>query len=248
MATLVTVEAAQHNFYQYVRQLVDGSLDRLNMKDGADGTTIASMVPWASFTAADPSGSAGVEYDVVAAYSGLPAVYKGPLYKLVKNMRDRQAAADAVQATGSLAIPAGGGGAIIDAETFTLTNTAGTATVFEFDVGGGGITGDVAVVITGAENQAALSALVFGAINGAGIDITAVDNGTSVGLTQDTAGTAGNVTITETVVDVGFVAAGFAGGTDVPVEGGVVALRYSKNDTAPVVALLPYDHANAIGL
>jgi len=248
MATLVTVEAAQHNFYQYVRQLRDGALDRLNIKDGVDGATIASMVPWASFTAADPSGSAGVEYDVVAAYSGLPSVYKGPLYKLVKNMRDRQAAADAQPATGSLAIPAGGGAAIIDGETFTLTNAAGTATVFEFDVGGGGITGDVAVVITGAENQAALSALVFAAINTAGIDITAVDGGTAVTLTQDTAGTAGNVTITDTVADVGFVPSGFSGGTDVPVEGGVIALRNSKNDTTPVVALMAYDHANAIGL
>jgi hypothetical protein len=247
MPITVTVENAQHNFYQFVRQLRDGELDRLNIRDGADGSTVASMVTYAAFTAADPSGSAGVEDDVVAAYSGHPQVYKGPLYKLVKNMRDRQAAADAQQATGNIAIPAGGGGALLDTETFTLTNAAGTATVFEFD-SGGGITGDVAVAFTGGDSQATVAAAVFAAINGAGIDITAVDNGTDVDVTQDTAGTAGNVAIAETVADAGFVVTGFTGGTDVPVDAGVITLRNSRNDTAPVVALMAYDHANAIGL
>lgn len=247
MPTTVTVENAQANFYQFVRQLRDGELDRLNVQDGAGGASVASLVTYANFIAADPSGAAGVEADVVAAYSGHPQVQKGPLYKLVKNMRDRQAAANAQPATGNIAIPAGGGAALLDTETFTLTNTAGTATVFEFD-SGGGITGDVAVAFTGGDNQATVAAAVFGAINGAGIDITAVDNGTDVDVTQDTAGTAGNVAITETVADAGFVVTGFVGGTNVGVEGGVITLRNSRNDADPVVVMMPYDHANAIGL
>ncbi len=106
----------------------------------------------------------------------------------------------------------------------------------------------MAVAFTGGDNQATVSAAVFAAINGAGIDITAVDNGTDVDVTQDVAGTAGNVTITETVTDAGFVVTGFTGGTDAPSSAGVVSLYYSKNDDAPVVYLVPQDHATAIGL
>lgn len=245
MPITVTVESAQHNFYQLVRQLRDGDETRVTMTDG--GANIAVMVTWADYVAADPGLSAGVESDVVSAYSVAPQVYQGSLYKLIKNMRDRQAEADAQAATGNIAIPAGGGAAIADTETFTLTNTAGTATVFEFD-SGGGITGDVAVAFTGGDNQATVSASVFAAINGAGIAITAVDNTTDVDVTQDEPGDAGNVAITEGVADAGFVVTGFAGGTDAGVAGGVVALRNSKNDDTPVVAVVPQDHATAIGL
>ena len=362
MPITVTTESVQHNFYQLVRQLIAGDQDKVIATDA--GANLFQMVTYAVYDAADPGGAAGATEDIVAAYSGLPSVYKAPLYRLIKRMRDRQAGVDAQAASGSIALPAAGGSAISDTEDFTLTNTAATATVFEFD-SGGGITGDVAItytgaetdvaiaalmetaintaavnitaaagstfasgslavpatggaafldtetfiltnaagaattfefdlagggatgtpiVYTGAENQAAMAVLIQNAINTAAIDITAVASATAVSVTQDTAGGAGNVTITETVADAGFVATGFAGGTasvaltqgdpgttgnvtitdtvadvgfvptgfaggtDVGATGGVITLKNSKNDTDPVIVMVPEDHAVAIGL
>jgi|GEM_PF-6602290 len=246
MPITVTTESAQHNFYQLVRQLIAGDQDKVIATD--NGANLFQMVTYAVYDAADPGGSAGATEDIVAAYSGMPSVYKVPLYRLIKRMRDRQAAVDAQKATGRLNVPAGAPAPIVDTDNFDLTNVSGTATNFEFDLAAGGITGDVAIVFAGTENQAAIAALMETAINGAGINIVAVADATGVSVTQGDPGTSGNVTITETVVDAGFTVSGFAGGTDAGASGGVVLLKQSKNDADYVIALVPEDHAVAIGL
>jgi len=243
MPISVTTEAAQHNFYQYVRQLIDGDVDKVIATDA--GQNLFQMVTYAVYEAADPGGAAGATEDIVATYSGSPAVYKAPLYRLIKRMRDRQAAIDAQSATGRINVPAGGGTATTDTEILTLTNTAGTVTVFEFD-DNSSITGDVAIPFVGTESQSAMATLIETAINGAGIDITAVADTTGVDVTQDDPGIAGNVTITEGTAN--YTVAGFTGGTDVGAIGGIITLKQSKNDADPVVVLVPEDHAVAIGL
>ena len=244
MSITVTTESVQHNFYQLVRQLINGEQDKVIATDG--GANLFQMVTYAVYNAADPGGAAGATQDIVAAYSGMPSVYKAPLYRLIKRMRDRQAAVDAQKATGRINVPAGGGASTSDAETITLTNVSGVATVFEFDLAAGGITGDVAIVYTGAENQAAMATLIESAINGAGINIVAVADATGVNVTQGDPGTAGNVAITHATAN--YTVAGFTGGTDVAAAGGVITLKNSKNDEDPVVVLVPEDHAIAIGL
>lgn len=240
MPITVTTESVQHNFYQLVRQLIAGDQDKVIATD--NGANLFQMVTYAVYDAADPGGAAGATQDIVAAYSGMPSVYKAPLYRLIKRMRDRQAGADAQTATGRIDVPAGGGGATSDTETITITNAAGTATVYEFD-SGGGITGDVAITFTGAENQAAMAGLIQAALTAG---VTGVADATGVNLTQSDPGTAGNVAITEATAS--YTVTGFAGGTDVAATGGVVTLRNSKNDADPVIALVPEDHAVAIGL
>lgn len=241
MPITVTTESVQHNFYQLVRQLINGEQDKVIATDA--GTNLFQMVTYAVYDAADPGGAAGATEDIVAAYSGMPSVYKAPLYRLIKRMRDRQAAVDAQKATGRINVPAGGGGSTSDTETITITNAAGVATVYEFDLAAGGITGDVAIVYTGAENQAAMAALIAGVITAG---VTAVADATGVNLTQSDPGTAGNVAITHATAN--YTVAGFTGGTDVAAAGGVITLKNSKNDDDPVVVLVPEDHAVAIGL
>lgn len=243
MSITVTTESVQHNFYQLVRQLIAGDQDKVIATDA--GSNLFQMVTYAVYSAADPGDSAGVTEDIVATYSGMPSVYKAPLYRLIKRMRDRQAAVDAQKATGRINVPVGGGTSTTDTETLTLTNTAGTVTVFEFD-DNSTITGDVAITFVGTENQAAMATLIEGAINGASVNITAVADGTGVDVTQGDPGTAGNVTILEGTAS--YSVAGFAGGTDAAAIGGVVLLKQSKNDASYVIALVPEDHAVAIGL
>lgn len=240
MSITVTTESVQHNFYQLVRQLINGDQDKVIATD--DGVNLFQMVTYAVYNTADPGGAAGATEDIVAAYSGMPSVYKAPLYRMIKRMRDRQAAVDAQKAVGRINVPAGGGASTSDTETITVTNTAGVATVYEFD-SGGGITGDVAITFTGAENQAAMATLIAGAITGG---VTAVADATGVDLVQSDPGTAGNVAITHGTAN--YTVSGFAGGTDAASAGGVITLKNSKNDADPVVVMVPEDHAVAIGL
>jgi hypothetical protein len=246
MPITVTTESVQHNFYQLVRQLIAGDQDKVIATDA--GANLFQMVTYAVYNAADPGGAAGATQDIVAAYSGMPSVYKAPLYRLIKRMRDRQAAVDAQKAVGRLNVPAGSPAPIVDGDDFDLTNVSGTVTNFEFDLAAGGITGDVAIVFAGTENQAAIATLMETAINGAGINIVAVADATGVTVTQGDPGTSGNVAIVENVADAGFTVSGFTGGTDVAAAGGIITLKNSKNDDDPVIVLVPEDHAVAIGL
>lgn len=119
-----------------------------------------------------------------------------------------------VAATGS--ITAVGGGSIIDGETFTVPDGINAAIVFEFDSGGGVLPGHVAVPFTGADSAATVAASIQTAINGvvAGLRVTAgAPVGAVVGLMNDFPGIQGNLAITETVANAGFLVAGMSGGT-----------------------------------
>jgi hypothetical protein len=116
-------------------------------------------------------------------------------------------------------IQAIGGADLIDTETFVLSDGANPALTFEFDLAGGGITGDVAVVFGAGDTPAVVAAAIIAAINGAApLTITAqlvTGSTTQIELSNQTGGVAGNVAIIETVADAGFVVTGMAGGAAV---------------------------------
>jgi phage baseplate assembly protein gpV len=242
-----TLEGAQQNFYQLLNQLDSSYVDKVNIYD--NNQLLAVMVTWLIYQAADPSGSSGVIEDVAAAYSGSPVVYSAPLYRLTKKMRDREISKlEAQKATGS--ITATTGALTVDGETFTITNAAAVAKVFEFDSGGGVGVGNIAVPFTGAETAAQMAGLIQAAISGAaGFGVVAdAPVVATVGLTQSDPGAGANYAIASTVADVNFVVAGFIGGQDASVAAGVIGIKMSKNDPYYRAALVPADHAVAIGL
>lgn len=103
---------------------------------------------------------------------------------------------------------------LVDGETVTLTDAAGTSLVFEFD-DDASVTGDnVAVDISAATTAAEVATALASAINGEAILITATADGADVDLVQDTAGSAGNTAITDTVADADFLTPDFTGGDD----------------------------------
>lgn len=126
----------------------------------------------------------------------------------------QQLPAPNVAATGSLTFPAGS--LINDGETFTLNDGINSATVFEFNSGGGVTGGNVGITYTGSETAAQIRDLARTAINGVGstLRITA-SNLSSAGLTlvNDVGGEAGNQLVTDTIADAGFTHTGMSGGT-----------------------------------
>ena len=106
---------------------------------------------------------------------------------------------------------------LVDGETLTISD--GThSVVFEFDVTGDGVTsGRTAVDVSAATTAADVAAVLHGVINGitTGLTVTSTDNldGT-LDLQNDATGVLGNVTITETVVNAGFLVTGMSGGVD----------------------------------
>jgi len=245
MSLTTSLEGAQANFYQLLNDLDGGVIDKVIIMDGE--AEVAQLVTWAIYQAADPGGSAGVENDVVASYSGSPAVNTAPLYKLTKKMRDRQAGADAQKAVGSITTVLKA--SLIDGQLVTMIDAAGVSKNFEFDLPPDGVTpGNVAVDVSGIASADDVAIALQTAINGAGFGITATVAGNVVTVRQTDPGVAGNTAITDTVVDGGFVCTGFAGGTDAVSAAGVIGLKNSKNDASPRAALVPADHAAAIGL
>lgn len=140
----------------------------------------------------------------------------------------RVVASDAVAA--SLAVPVTGAEAAVgsiqciakadhvDGETLTISDGVHSAKVFEFDVAGDGVTGGrVAVDISGATTAPQVANILVTAINNASnLDIVAVHNTNDglVLLTNTGAGAFGNVSITDTVSDSGFVVTGMEDGAD----------------------------------
>ncbi len=107
---------------------------------------------------------------------------------------------------------------LVDGEIVTISDGTNTPTIFEFDVTGDGVTaGRTAVNVSTATTAADVAAILNTAINGitTGLTVTSTDNldGT-LSLENDAVGAAGNVTITETVVNAGFIVAGMSGGVD----------------------------------
>lgn len=117
--------------------------------------------------------------------------------------------------------------ALIDGETFTLDDGTNTPTVFEFDKTGDGVTGGrTAVNVSTDTTDAEVAARMRSAINGVGASLTIVASGTgsAVALANTTAGSDGNVAITDTVANAGFTHTGMTGG-GVQLPGGATAYR-----------------------
>lgn len=118
-----------------------------------------------------------------------------------------------VKAAGTITCVAGS--LISDAETVTLTDADSLAKVFEFDKTGAATVGRVSVPIQDDFTAAVVAQTLATAINlQAALKITASASGAVVTVTQDKTGAAGNVAITETVANAGFIAAGFTGGAN----------------------------------
>lgn len=118
----------------------------------------------------------------------------------------------AVAATGTITTVAGA--SLVDGETFTLNDGVNPAVIFEFDSNSTVTPGHVAVVFTGGDTLATVRGAMVTAINGAAsLAITAAPGGAGVVLlTNDSAGAAGNVAITDTVANAGFLHTGMSGG------------------------------------
>lgn len=244
MPITVTTEAAQANFYQLLNQLDDGTYDKVIVNDGE--SELCQIVTKAVYDVADPASAAAAEIDVVAAYAVSPSSQGKGLYRLIKKMRDRLAstAAGAISAVGTITCVAKAN--LVDTETVTLVNAAGTTYIFEFDTDGGGAT-EIQVDVSGDVTADDVAATLAGVIDGTG-GLTAAANAAVVTVTQSDPGVGGNVAITETVADAGFLVSGFSGGQDADVSAGVIAVKNSKNDTNPRAYIVPADHAAAIGL
>jgi phage tail sheath gpL-like len=106
--------------------------------------------------------------------------------------------------------------------------------VFEFDVAGDGVAGgNIQVNVSTDTSAEDVAARMRTAINGVvgGLAITAAAGTTAVvSLKNDAVGVAGNVAITDTVLDAGFVVAGMSGGVD------AVSSRVRVNISASVTA------------
>jgi hypothetical protein len=106
------------------------------------------------------------------------------------------------------------GALLVDGETFTLDDGVNPAVVFEFDDDSTVVPGNVPVPFTALSTANQVRDTILSSVHGAAIDITASIGGAGlVNLTNDLSGTAGNVTITETVTNVGFIVTGMSGGT-----------------------------------
>lgn len=134
-----------------------------------------------------------------------------------------------VAATGSITTVAGAN--LVDGEQFVLDDGVNAAVTFEFDSNASVVETATlrAVVFTGAETADQIRDLIITAIgNAPTLSITASNGGAAtVSLANDRTGTLGNITITETVVDAGFVVAGMSGGTDA-----IISLTETTGGTA----------------
>ena len=125
---------------------------------------------------------------------------------------------------------------IQDGETFVLSDGVNPARTFEFDRNASVVPGRVTVNIALANTASAAASIIEAAINGASaMNVTAAAVVAAVGLTNDVAGTAGNQTITDTVVDGSFTVAGMSGGTNGTMSGGdtVTAAGFILTSTSP---------------
>lgn len=252
MPITVSVEAAQANFYQYLNQLDDALIDKVIVNDGA--VELCQIVTKAVYDVADPASAAAAVIDVVGAYSVSPSSQGKGLYRLIKRMRDRQAstAAGALTAAGTITCIAQA--SLVDGETVVLTNADGTVYTFHINQTGGYTPGggydaeNLDVDISGDTTDADVATTLAGVIDGTGGMVAPAPAAAVIAVDQSDPGVGGNVTITETVTNVGFVVTGFAGGQDADVSAGVIGVKNSKNDTDPRAYLVPADHAAAIGL
>jgi Ca2+-binding RTX toxin-like protein len=158
-----------------------------------------------------------------------------------------------VKATGSITAVAKAN--LVDGETFTINDGTNTATVFEFDVTGNGVgAGNTLVNVSAATDDASVAVIIRTAINtvAAGLTVTALAPvGALVGLEADTADATHNVTITDTVVDGGFLVSGMTNGSAFQRSGDngsaeLIDLSAAGVSTAPQVAAATYAVINGL--
>lgn len=115
-------------------------------------------------------------------------------------------------ATGSITTVVGS--LLVDGETFTLDDGINPPVVFEFDNNSIITPGNVPVVFTALDTADQVRNFIVFAVNGSTVGITASIGGSGlVDLVNDLPGLGGNVTITETVANAGFLVTGMSGGT-----------------------------------
>lgn len=175
--------------------------------NGNTSVTVSSAgnLPWAD--AVDRTG--------VPVFDGADAGDHEATYVDLINPTTGQAVTVDGRSTGRITAVAGA--SLVDAETFVLNDGVNAAVTFEFDDNASVVQTATlrAVVFAGGDTAATVAATIIAAINAApALNINASSGGGAiVELLNTTAGTAGNQTITETVVAAGFVVVGMSGGT-----------------------------------
>lgn len=143
-----------------------------------------------------------------------------------------------VAASGSITAVAGAN--LIDGETFTISDGVHAAKVFEFDDNASVLPGHVAVTFTAGDSANTVAATMRVAINAAAtLDVTAGGSNAVVSLLNDFGGTIGNVPVTETVADAGFLVAGMTSGA-----GDIVVLSAASSETPSIPAAVGAGTAN----
>ena len=136
---------------------------------------------------------------------------------------------------------------LLDNETFTISDGT-TSTVFAFHVTGAyaPVVGEVEVDVTAAVTANDVRDAIITAVQGvASFFVTATSGGAStVTLTNDNVGTAGNVVVTDTVVDAGFTHTGMAGGVDAD----ALTAAEASTDADDILGLLNFGAAGAAGV
>lgn len=166
-----------------------------------------------------------------------------PLVKTISSLTQTEDISIPVVATDAVTArirPAVGGtiitvpvASLIDAQTFTIDDGTNPASIFEFDVTGGGTT-DIPVDVSLLSTADDVRDAMITAINGVGtLDITAYSIGSAlVGLVHDSGSTGVAVAITDTVVDAGFIPAGMSPG---PYSPGWLSINVDIFD-APIIS------------
>lgn len=120
------------------------------------------------------------------------------------------------QAAGSITTVPGEN--LIDGETVVISDGSNSPAVFEFDLGGDGVSaGNAALLVNSVSSADDVRDVIISAINskGTSLKISASNGGPAlVDLLNDTAGADGNQPISENVTDVNFVVTGMSGGCD----------------------------------
>lgn len=201
-------------FYRSVRPGKGSGAQRVSSVDYEGGVSATGTIDIAAGNAADADTA-----DIDATAVGGPAV----TFTFVLE----------TAATGSITTVAGA--SLLDTETFVIGDGI-TSVTFEFDSGGGVTPPNVAVPFTGADTADQVRDSIITAITGSVLAITPSNGGPGlVNLVNDNVGTAGNVAMSDTVANAGFVVSGMSGavGADADDE---VAVGATIDDSATNLA------------
>src|SRR6476646_10520259 len=122
------------------------------------------------------------------------------------------------------------GSMLVDGETITIGDGAGTTVTFEFDTNGSVTPGHQQVGFNTSDDASQIMNKVFTAVNASALRITAsIGAYASVFLQNFDEGSAGNVPITTTVTTNRFSVTGMSGGLDAP--SAVTLVRFSARPT-----------------